>query len=50
MSHQQAQARVVRGFEDVKPHSKPALLPVGIAQVVATSTGFYYIVPGVNKL
>ena len=24
--------------------------PAGIAQIIATSTGFYYIVTGVNKL
>ncbi len=26
------------------------LLTTGIAQIIATSTGFYYIVTGVNKL
>ena len=36
--------------EDVNPRSKVALLPAGIAQIIATSTGFYYIVTGVNKL
>lgn len=29
---------------------KPVLLAAGIAQIIATSTGFYYIVTGVNKL